>query len=238
MFCWILILLKSYEEGLIRLQHKLGAGVFGCDDYDIYSNATMELLPGVATRSVDVDLHCEYGGKWKTALNNGIFMTVWTAVAGDGKYARYAWTVKVDADTVFLPHRLRPFLVEHQAGFSSGAGVYLNNCVFGLHGPIEVFSKNAVKIWSEQMGHCREHFHRQCGGSCLWGEDKFIDQCLWKVLKSRRIDDFRIMLEDHCNHPPNWASCTDRVVASFHPFKSESAYHDCWSRAVAASKAA
>jgi len=94
-----------------------------------------------------------------------------------------------------------------------------------------------VKVWGAGMHHCRAHFHRQCGGSCLWGEDMFIDMCLWKVLKSRREDDFRILMEDHCAPPSGWNSCTDTTVAAFHPFKSEDAYLQCLHSALASERA-
>merc|ERR1712217_236134 len=157
----------------------------------------------------------------------------WTAVVKDSKHLRHDWTVKVDADTVFFPDRLRPLVLTHAAGGNSGTGVYLNNCRFGLHGPIEVLSRNAVIAWGSGMQQCRDHFHRMCSGSCSWGEDLFIDQCLQKVLKSQRIDEFKILLEDHCDHPPDWASCSDTTVAAFHPFKLEQGYRACLNNALA-----
>jgi len=227
LLCFCLFVPGSYEQGLLTMQYNQGASIFGCDEYDVYTNKSFELVPGVLTRKVDSDLHCELGGKYQTALNNGIFMKVWSTVVGDRRYLNHDWTVKVDADSVFFPDRLRPLVREHSDGGNSGAGVYLNNCQFGLHGPVEVFSRNAVTVWGEKMHHCRAVFHRQCSGSCLWGEDMFIDQCLWKVLKSRREDDFRILMEDHCAPPPGWNACTDPTVAAFHPFKSQDGYLQC-----------
>mmetsp|Transcript_47526 Transcript_47526/g.152689 ORF Transcript_47526/g.152689 Transcript_47526/m.152689 type:complete len:85 (+) Transcript_47526:859-1113(+) len=58
-----------------------------------------------------------------------------------------------------------------------------------------------------QMDKCRSHFRRKCGGSCFWGEDMFIDKCLQEVPGSRREDEFRIFLEDHCEHPADAVTC-------------------------------
>mmetsp|Transcript_93182 Transcript_93182/g.268196 ORF Transcript_93182/g.268196 Transcript_93182/m.268196 type:complete len:582 (+) Transcript_93182:87-1832(+) len=238
LFCWLLFVPGTYEEGLVRLQHRLGTGIFGCDEHQLYTNRSFEVTPGVATRQVDVNLTCEYGGKWYTALNNGIFMKVWSAVAEDRIYLRHDWTVKVDADTVFFPERLRRLTAQHAGvdGRIAGHGMYLNNCRFGLHGPIEVLSSGAVTRWTQGMQSCREYFHRQCSGSCLWGEDKFMDQCLWKVLGVQRDDEHGMMMEDHCTHPEGWNSCTASSVAAFHPFKSQQGYFDCWTRASQSSR--
>ena len=60
-------------------------------------------------------------------------------------------------------------------------GVYINNCKYGLHGPIEILSSTAVTELVRGRERCAKHFTHECGGECAWGEDLFIDQCLWKV---------------------------------------------------------
>jgi hypothetical protein len=71
--------------------------------------------------------------------------------------------------------RLRVALAFHH---DEEGGVYFNNCKFGLHGPIEVFSQKAVDVWQGGRQRCVHHFEKLCSGPCLWGEDMFIDQCL------------------------------------------------------------
>lgn len=227
MFCFTLFLPGSYEEELLFAQYNEGASIFACDEFELYTNKTMELAPGVLTRRIDVNLHCESGGEFNTALNNHIFLRVWNTVWYDGRYLNHNWAVKVDADAVFLPDRLRVLAVFHAVEADRKNGVYLNNCQFGLHGPVEVFSRNAVKAWGANIDFCSDHFHRICNGPCLWGEDMFIDQCLWKVLKAKRVNEFKVLLEDHCAPPPGWDACTDPVVAAFHPFKLKSKYLTC-----------
>merc|ERR1719382_1209538 len=96
-----------------------------------------------------------------------------------------------------------------------------------MHGPLEVFSRNAVRTWRSGIKKCQQHFREQCGGDCFWGEDMFVDQCLWKVLNVRRDNDFRLLVEDHCEPPKNWETCEDNTFVAFHPFKTVSGYWRC-----------
>jgi hypothetical protein len=139
-------------------------------------------------------------------------------------YLEHDWTVKVDPDAVFAPARLRGILQSYK---EVGNGVYLNNCKYGLHGPVEVLSRRAVQAWSQGWPWCQSHFRERCHGDCLWGEDMFMDQCLSKVLGVTRQNDFRLLVEDHCDAPSGWQSCTDSSKAAFHPFKTLSGYQQC-----------
>jgi hypothetical protein len=106
-------------------------------------------------------------------------------------------------------------------------GVYINNCKYGLHGPIEIFSSEAVTELVRGREKCKKHFNRGCGGECAWGEDLFIDQCLWKVLGTQRDDAFDLLQEAHCEPPDGWDKCTGEVPVAFHPFKDAEAYQIC-----------
>jgi len=215
---------ESYEQELIGMQHTKRASIFACTAYTIYSNRIIQIAPGVETHVVNSDLKCSLGGEFHTALNNKIFMAVWAKVFEDADFQHYGWTVKVDPDCVFFPDRLQSLvspLVE------TPNGVYLNNCRYGLHGPIEVFSRNAVKTWSTGSGRCLTHFHKVCSGPCFWGEDMFIDQCLWKVLNVNRVDELTMLVEDHCDPPQGWQNCYDKTRSAYHPFKSVKGYSQC-----------
>merc|ERR1719159_2185181 len=54
-----------------------------------------------------------------------------------------------------------------------------------------------------------------------------MDQCMWKVLQARRENDFRLLVEDHCEPPPGWKTCRDASKVTFHPFKTTWSYADC-----------
>jgi len=105
-----------------------------------------------------------------------------------------------------------------------------------LHGPLEIFSRNAVRSWAKGAASCIRHFQQQCDGPCAWGEDLFIDQCLWKVLHVQRVDNWRILQEDHCDPPKGWETCDDASFTAFHPFKDAKKYFGCFENATRASK--
>mmetsp|Transcript_27540 Transcript_27540/g.77900 ORF Transcript_27540/g.77900 Transcript_27540/m.77900 type:complete len:701 (+) Transcript_27540:1-2103(+) len=228
LFCFSLVLPSGYERGLLAMQFRENASIFACDDFAVYSSQVIPIGKGVWTSVVDSDLKCKYGGEFKTALNTDIFIAVWNKVFKDGQFAHHQWSIKVDPDTVFFPWRLRAALEHHPEG---SKGVYLNNCKYGLHGPLEVFSRKALLAWRDGKDHCVKHFNEQCKGPCSWGEDMFIDQCLCKVLGVKRDDDFRLLTEDHCDPPQGWKNCERRESASFHPFKKQDEYRECMDNA-------
>jgi hypothetical protein len=225
LYCFCLMLPFGYEPGLVAMQYHDGLSIFGCDEYEVFSNRTLTVAPGVLTNKVRSDLKCEKGGEFKTALNNDIFLVVWNKLISDGRYQFHDWTVKVDPDCVFFPARLRAAVVRHRD--LDGQGMYLNNCERGMHGPLEVLSRNAVLAWGKGQAHCTKHFTKLCSGPCLWGEDMFLDQCLQKVLKVKRDFDKHLLVEDHCDPPPDWETCSDAAMVAFHPFKEEADYRRC-----------
>ncbi|CAK0852749.1 unnamed protein product, partial [Prorocentrum cordatum] len=238
LFCLSLVMPSGYELDLLTMQRDRGISIFKCDDVAIYSNESFEVAPGVTTHAIDSDLKCDVGGEFGTALNLEIFMEVWKHVLKDKRFEQQMWTVKVDADAVFFPDRLRAALPHH---LEQEQGVYLNNCKFGMHGPLEVFSRRAVHTWAEGMQKCQEHFLEVCSGPCNWGEDLFIDQCAGKFLEAKRDDDWTLLAEEHCvpdpRHKGEWRTCAGGQAA-FHPFKTEQGYLDCMTAAQAAPSAA
>jgi hypothetical protein len=236
MFCWALTQPDGYEPKLLEKQSKAGVSIFACDEYSIYSNQVFN-VGDVVTSVVHHNITAVYGGEFMTALNTKIFAAVWDKVIQEGRFEYHSWTVKVDPDSVFLPERLRGILKHYS---ERPNGVYVNNCKYGLHGPVEVFSKNAVRAWGADSNRCFVELYKGCNGECAWGEDLFIDQCLWKVLRVEREDNFDILQEDHCDPPEGWRNCTDPTKASFHPFKEAKSYFKCLkaARSVDAAKSA
>lgn len=231
LFCFSLMLPGSYEQDLLLMQHKEQVSIFACDQYAIYSRERLELAPGVHTITINSDLKCEKGGEFGTALNLDIFIAVWTKVISDGDFLVHDWTVKVDPDAVFFPAMLRQLVKKYSEHVSSGNGVYLNNCKYGMHGPLEIFSVSAVKAWGMGSTSCVKHFEKLCSGSCYWGEDMFIDQCLWKVLKVKRVNEYTLLTEDHCDPPEGWQDCKNKTQIAFHPFKTLQGYRQCLANA-------
>mmetsp|Transcript_66212 Transcript_66212/g.191100 ORF Transcript_66212/g.191100 Transcript_66212/m.191100 type:complete len:112 (+) Transcript_66212:2-337(+) len=102
-----------------------------------------------------------------------------------------------------------------------------------MHGPIEVFSSHAISLLGEDY---RRSWDGKAPSKCvsklnfgLWGEDMFIDQCLQKVLKVPRVDDWNLLSEPHCS-AKDWDKCESQHV-SFHPFKTKAKYAECLQRA-------
>jgi len=224
LYCFALMRPKSYEQGLLAMQFLRRVGIFLCSAFQVYSNASILIAPGLNTGVVRSNLTCTAGGEFNTALNLDIFLAVWAQVFHDQTFMRYDWTAKADPDTVFFPDRLRRLLAKHG---ETERGVYVNNCQFGLHGPLEVFSRNAVRSWEKGRQQCHDFFWKACSGDCLWGEDMFIDQCLNRVLKVRRVDEFKLLTEAHCAPPAGWDDCGDSSRVAFHPFKTPRAYLKC-----------
>lgn len=229
MYCYSLMMPESYEVELIKMQYAKHISIFDCDEWEVYSNQIIEIADGVTTGLVDSDLKCGKGGEFGTALNKEIFEAVWNSVARDKRFLEHPWTVKVDPDCVFFPAELQ--LVLQRYPEDPEEGQYLNNCQFGMHGPVEVFSRNAARAWHNGVQECEDYFDEQCSGDCLWGEDMFIDQCLLRVLHAQRLDEFGYMIEDHCDPPDDWESCRNTSVAAIHPFKDQDSYMDCWNSA-------
>jgi len=227
LFCFSLIQAQGYEPRMLAMEHGLGTSIFACEEFSIYSSAVFQIVEGVYTEQVNSDLKCEFH---EIAWNTNIFIAVWAKVIADGTFRARDWTVKVDADATFLPDRLRAALQDHP-----NAG-YISNCHFGLHGPIEVFSRRAVEALAADYGRsvggsrpetCVQRMPEAITGRAQWGEDMFVDKCLTEVLGVTGELDSRIMCEAHCDCP-NWYWCangTSRVT--YHPFKREDMYRQC-----------
>jgi len=234
LFCFALVRPRSPDGPLLLAQRSLGAGLFACDALALFSNETFEAAPGVKTQSLRVDLEGSSGGEYGPAMDLNAFMAVWREVAHGEKFREHDWTVKVDVQTVFLPGRLRRVLPHHP---EAREGVVLNNCRFGLHGPIEVLSRRAVEAWIAGAAACFRRFTKLCSGPCGWGEDVFLDQCLVEVLGVRRDNEWALLKEVGCTghqklSTASWTpnSCRTRHIA-FHPFRTNEAFSQCLSNA-------
>jgi len=245
MWCFVLMMPGGYEPTLILEQFGRRIGVFACDGYAVFSNDTAALAElrfdeaadggggrDLFTSPIGGPLQVQLGGKWHTAMNTEVFVRVWASVIRLGRFQQYHWTVKADPDTVFVPSRLRQLLATEPAG-----AVYLNNCRFGLHGPIEVLSRDAVSAYSRLSEACGDLVtdamntsNRGNDERHAFGEDKFLTLCL-DAIGVRRVDELRLLLsEQACGHWSSNVSCDAGTVA-FHPFKDVRRYRECWGTA-------
>jgi len=233
LFCVSMMLPTGYEFPMLSAQSAKGVGIFACDDFSILSNVSMQ-VPGirpVQTQLVPGSLQVPYGGKWHSALNTDVFIRFWDVVIQDPRSSSLSWTVKVDPDCVFFPDRLKDLLTHEYPPAGETGPAFLNNCYLGMHGPIEVLSKQAVasyRLGKEQCRNGAPYVHKQ--------EDFYFRKC-WQLLGVAKIDVFNILMESNyaCNERPTTRDgrhpCFSRQV-SFHPFKSTEAWFECHKRAV------
>mmetsp|Transcript_11068 Transcript_11068/g.22914 ORF Transcript_11068/g.22914 Transcript_11068/m.22914 type:complete len:289 (-) Transcript_11068:98-964(-) len=222
LFCFVLMLSDTYEALLLKEQSEQGAGVFGCDDYSVFSDTDQPLgSTAVRPEVVPGPLHVAKDPRYNFALNTRVFLRVWERVFARAAFARRDWTVKVDPDTVFLPGRLREHL---RRGPSPRQRVFLVNCRFGLHGPLEVLSRPAVSALEAGLRRCRAE---RAAGLDTEGEDMYLAACL-KLLGVRGVEDFGLLSDAACMERP--FPCTSGRPA-FHPLKRVDKYRRCLAQA-------
>lgn len=231
MFCTALMMPQGYEVGLVRAQAKAHVGIFTCDEWAVYTNTTIDLGNGRSTDVMAGSLDAPRGGSFDTALNTGVFIRFWAAVNEDSRSTKHEWIVKVDPDAVFFASRLKELLrLTFQPQGVAGKAAYINNCYLGLHGPIEVMTKEALAQYKAGAHQCDPDAveHGQ--------EDVFLRHCLDR-LQIEKVNAYNILYEEDwaCNErdatrdarPP----CFSHQVA-FHPYKSEDAYFECYRQAA------
>lgn len=214
LFCFSLMLPWGYEPSLLKMQRRHKSSIFACEATAVYSSEEQD-LGGIKTEDLGIDLHCKLGGVFNTVMNTPIFVEVWKRLIKDAVFRHYDWTVKVDPDAVFFPERLRHILgSQDQASAQAGNGTFLNNCGFGLHGPLEVLSRRALEVYGSGNSACDRPPQ----------EDVYLQKCLL-ALGVTQVNRFNLLAEDHC-HFKEWKACKSGHV-SFHPFKKIKDYEKC-----------
>lgn len=222
LFCFVLMLSDTYEVLLLKEQSEQGAGVFGCEDYSVFSDTDRRLgSTAVRPEVVPGPLHVAKDPRYNFALNARVFLRVWERVLARAAFARHDWTVKVDPDTVFLAGRLREHL---RRGPSPRGRVFLVNCRFGLRGPLEVLSRPAVGALEGGLRRCRAE---RAEGLDTEGEDVYLAACLG-LLGVRGVEDLGLLSDENCMEQP--FPCTSGKAA-FHPLKRVDKYLHCLAQA-------
>jgi len=231
MFCWSLVVPGTYEEALLAYQEKAATSIFACDAFAVYSNVTKHFGHAIRTSAVNTSLEVTFGGDSYTALNSWIFIAVWKKVIDEQWHAHYPWIVKVDPDAVFFPERLRPIVAKHR-----GAG-YIDNCKYGLHGPIEVLAASTLRVLEADY---KASFDGKAPKKCVeqlhfgqWGEDFFLSRCMWQVHNITKELDSTLMCEAHCDCN-DWYWCGRPDSVTFHPFKRPDMYQQCMANSLKA----
>lgn len=249
MFCWSVYTLntgstkKSFEKELLTQQHAKSVSIFSCNAYAVYSDVHVSLGGGLSTIQVEDKEGDFHFAKRKTTgswVNTGMFKQIWKALASDGTYKKYDWTVKADPDAVFVPSRLvaRIRMLPRPTN-----GVYLVNCKHvdnGFFGNLEVYSSLAFGILLSNVDKCNAAIDWKTGvkGGRYgpMGEDLFAEKCMEKNGVSK-VEAFDISIDGACpaDRPGNlqgykhWhGNCKDVVsAAAIHPFKKPKEYFEC-----------
>lgn len=220
LFCIEVTRATGYEFPLVQEQMKVGASIFSCDEYAVFSDGGKPRVVGVMPNGRELTTmvipkieeaigNMAAGATTNSWLNTKTFLQVWDILNKDGRYAKHDWSVKVDPDAVFFADRLRGHLKSHTY---EGAKFFVMNCNRwgpALFGSIEVFSKAAVGtyLWGQQK--CRETLPWHG-----WGEDYFMSHCM-DMLGVGRIYDFSLLSDKRCIYHP----CGDSSRVAFHDYK-------------------
>merc|ERR1712217_863341 len=233
----------SYELDLLRTQLLLGASIFGCETYRVYSDVETWLSPDkVSTVKVDDvngDFHFAKRKKTGSWINSNIFIAAWKAIKEEGVWASKDWTVKVDADAVFLPIRLRQYLGKVEV---TENGIYLENCKYvsyGFFGSLEVLSHDAAGTYMANLDDCKTSLNylgrEKLYGNEPWGEDLFAQRCM-DLHGVDKVSAFDINTDAACaawrpegqKKNKKWSpDCATTQTPAIHHFRTPKAYFDC-----------
>merc|ERR1719367_2294961 len=122
--------LVNHELELLNIVAEQGAGIFACEQWDVFSDVEVAIeKDGYKTIKVDDKFNEFHQLKRKdsgTWVNWGLFYQVWVKIREVGKWKDADYTVKLDADAVFVPQRLKTWLSTKPG--DSPHGLYYENC--------------------------------------------------------------------------------------------------------------
>jgi len=175
-------------------------------------------------------------GTW---INSNMFIQAWRKIKQENMWSSKDWTVKVDADAVFLPQRLRTKLATVEV---TSNGIYLENCKyvnFGFFGNLEVISKTAVSKYLANLEDCKSSLNylgrEKDFGNEPWGEDLFAQRCMdlhgvdkvsaWDITTDGMCQGYRPEGE---KKNKKWKpDCSVTQTAAMHPFMKPTDYFAC-----------
>jgi len=229
---------------LLQSQHKFGASIFGCEAWDVFSDVSVPVSADYTTvkvEDVNGEFHQVKRKETKTWVNWALFYQVWLKVRDLGKWSQAGWTVKVDADAVFIPQRLRDFVGKQH---DTPHGVYFENCKnvqYGYFGNLEVMSNTAAGVLTQYLEDCHTSFAPCANEGCdwkfgAWGEDVFVQRCLDHHYVDK-AEAFDITSDGACksdrpkdqkdNKKWHQEDCGQATAVSIHPFKKPKEYFRC-----------
>ena len=231
---------KELELLYMQREHRLG--IFACTKAVVLSNTDVLPLPksGDATEPIkalkmtDSSMDVAYGGEWHSALNAPLFAEIWRNFLTQSNMqtlGEWDWLVKVDVDTVFIPHRLVSLIAAGRKRLGSkaydGSLVLLHNRLHHvqLHGALEIMSRQATNVF-------RDGLHLCVNDDAPKQEDLWLYVCLRSLPGVAMVVESDLIVEPGSGgsvKPPRPPLCqrgTPRTVA-FHPAKSIDKWTTC-----------
>jgi len=237
LFCFSVMNKDNAQEiATMKMQIQKQIGIAACERFVVLSGERIYLGQGHKwDNGTAVDVwswvnpakpvamgNLQAGDDTNSFKNTEIFINAWRILISSKALEGTDWAVKADPDAVFFPERLRKHVKKFSWGTQTKTPMYFKNCNFHgakLYGALEVFNAAAMKELSKRMSECLQLPWRG------WGEDEFIDKCMER-LGAQAKNDFTLVGDHRCMS----AECEDTWRASFHDYKSELTYLDCWNR--------
>jgi len=235
----------SFELDLLRTQLFLGAGIFGCEEYRVYSDVETWISPApklintIKVNDVEGNFHFEKRKRQGTWVNSNMFIQTWKMIKDEGAWSKWDWTVKVDCDAVFLPSRLRDYLGKVEV---TDNGIYLENCKYvnyGFFGSLAVISHDAAATYMANIDDCKNTLnymgHEKDTGNQAWGEDLFQQRCM-DLHGVDKVGAYDINTDASCaawrpegeKKNRKWVpDCATVQTPGIHHFKKPEAYFKC-----------
>jgi hypothetical protein len=208
------------------MQFGKSISIFGCDDWQVFADEPTIMNPGEVHNSLIPDPLPE-DPTGAAPFDVQVYLRVWKAIYEANRFRGHDWTVKADADTVFLPARLRHKLSKRKDDDSQS--MYFRDCwePFAvpphsvLNGPLEVLSRQAVVSLATGTRRCLQAME-----TSSLSEGNFIQLCM-DHLGVKSVEDFSLIKDEKCSTPGVPLTCkSDREVA-FHSFDQTTSYSHC-----------
>ncbi|CAE8637540.1 unnamed protein product [Polarella glacialis] len=117
LFCFMVVQPPpSYELEVAKYLLREGLGIFACEAWRVYSDRLSQPIALGSWAELPVETipipgpEAYYSTelfKHRLLFNADVFYRAWEHILKDGIYQKHAFTVKVDPDSVFMPHRLK-----------------------------------------------------------------------------------------------------------------------------------
>merc|ERR1711870_144586 len=243
----------NYELSLIRTELFLGASIFGCPKWVVYSDVETWLSPGPpmlkTTKVYNTEgdfyiLRRKSVGSW---ANTATHYQAWLDIRNKKLTSDSDWVIKSDIDAVFLPQRLLDTLKGYKV---PSGGVYIENCkkvMYGFFGHLEVVSGDGFQTFLTNLETCKATLAWKGDDPDWkfgpWGEDLFMQRCMDKIGVAK-VSNFSIVSDGMCKantkNGPYFKqgkvfrpTCDDAKTVSYHPLLKPADYFTCLAKTQA-----